>query len=159
MAPFESTGRELSFKWSHRSLSTHSEVKTTLRDSNIHSGSERVNFIVNLSSSYSLIIAFSSNLCLRLRLLRRLRLLLLLVTTTAICYVVTSLRTLLLHWIIVHATAIVMNSKDVIKSALIFYHVEFESSIASHCASPVFVEIWIIRNLQNFTNYKYNIVP
>ena len=52
-----------------------------------------------------------------------------------------------------------MNSKDVIKSALIFYHVEFESSIASHRASPVFVEIWIIRNLQNFTIYKYNIVP
>ena len=52
-----------------------------------------------------------------------------------------------------------MNSKDVIKSALIFYHVEFESSIASHRATPVFVEIWIIHNLQNFSNYKYNVVP
>ena len=31
---------------------------------------------------------------------------------------------------------------------------EFESSIASHRATPVFVEIWIIRDLQNFSNYK-----
>ena len=30
---------------------------------------------------------------------------------------------------------------------------EFESSIASHRATPVFVEIWIIRDLQNFSNY------
>ena len=52
-----------------------------------------------------------------------------------------------------------MNSKDVIKSALIFYHMEFESFIASHHATPLFVEIWIIRNLQNFSNYKYNNVP
>ena len=44
---------------------------------------------------------------------------------------------------------------SVIKSALIFYHVEFESSIASHRATPVFVEIWIIRDLQNFSNYNY----
>ena len=47
---------------------------------------------------------------------------------------------------------------SVIKSAVIFYHVEFESSIASHRATPratpVFVEIWIIRNLQNFSNYN-----
>ena len=31
---------------------------------------------------------------------------------------------------------------------------EFESSIASHRATPVFVEIWIIRDLQNFSNYS-----
>ena len=118
-----------------------------------------LNFIVNLSSSYSLKIAFSSNA--RLRLLHRLHLLLLrllgvlLLATTAICYVVTRLRTLLLPWIVVHATAIVMNSKDLsMKSALIFYHVESESSIALHRATPVFVEIWIIRNLQNFSNYN-----
>ena len=43
IAPFESTSREVSFKWSHhRILSTDSKVRTTLRDSNIHSGSERV---------------------------------------------------------------------------------------------------------------------
>ena len=30
---------------------------------------------------------------------------------------------------------------------------EFESSIASHRATPVFVEIWIIRDPQNFSNY------
>ena len=54
-----------------------------------------LNIIVNLSSSYSLIIAFSSNLRLRLLLRRLLRALLL--ATTAICYVVTRLRTLLLH--------------------------------------------------------------
>ena len=43
IAPFESTGREVSFEWSHhRILSTDSKVKTTLRDSNIHSGNESV---------------------------------------------------------------------------------------------------------------------
>ena len=31
---------------------------------------------------------------------------------------------------------------------------EFESSIASHRATPVIVEIWIIRDLQNFSNYN-----
>ena len=35
-----------------------------------------------------------------------------------------------------------------------FYHVEFESSIASHRATLVFVEIWIIRDLQIFSNYS-----
>ena len=35
-----------------------------------------------------------------------------------------------------------------------FYHVEFESSIASHRVTPVFVEIWIIRELQNFNIYN-----
>ena len=47
-----------------------------------------------------------------------------------------------------------MVSAVLVKPALIFYHVEFESSIASHRATPVFVEIWIIRDLQNFSNYK-----
>ena len=35
---------------------------------------------------------------------------------------------------------------------------EFESSIASHRATPVFVEIWIIRDLQNFSNYTQKIL-
>ena len=44
IAPFESTGREVSFEWSHhRILSTDSKVRTTLRHSNIYSGSESVN--------------------------------------------------------------------------------------------------------------------
>ena len=44
IASFESTSREVSFEWSHhRILSTDSKVRTILRDSNIHSGSERVN--------------------------------------------------------------------------------------------------------------------
>ena len=34
-----------------------------------------------------------------------------------------------------------------------FYHVEFEWSVALHRATPVFVDIWIIRDLQNFSNY------
>ena len=42
-----------------------------------------------------------------------------------------------------------MNSKDLSLNLLsVFYHVEFESSIASHRATPVFVEIWIIRDLR-----------
>ena len=43
IALFESTCRDVSFEWSHhRILSTDSKVSTTLTDSNIHSGSERV---------------------------------------------------------------------------------------------------------------------
>ena len=34
---------------------------------------------------------------------------------------------------------------------------EFESSIASHRATPVFVGIWIIRDLQNFSNYSKDV--
>ena len=42
--PFESGGRKVSFEWSHhRILFTDSKVKTTIRDSNIHSDSKRVN--------------------------------------------------------------------------------------------------------------------
>ena len=49
IAPFESTGREVSFEWSHhRILSTDSKVTTTLRDSNIYSGNERVNVFVSV---------------------------------------------------------------------------------------------------------------
>ena len=43
VAPCVSTGRELSFEWSHhRVSSTDSKVRTTLQNSIIHSGSERV---------------------------------------------------------------------------------------------------------------------
>ena len=42
--PFESGGRGVSFEWSHhRILSTDSKVRTTIRDSNIHFDSKRVN--------------------------------------------------------------------------------------------------------------------
>ena len=34
---------------------------------------------------------------------------------------------------------------------------EFESSIASHRATPVFVGTWIIRDLQNFSNYSKDV--
>ena len=40
---------------------------------------------------------------------------------------------------------------SVIKSALIFYHLEFKSSITSPCATPVLVEIWIIPDLLNMS--------
>ena len=44
IAPFESTGREVSFEWSHhRILCTDLKVRTPLREFIIHSGSERVN--------------------------------------------------------------------------------------------------------------------
>ena len=44
----ESTGGDVSFEWSHHSiLSTDSKISTTLKDSNIHSGSERVNVRVS----------------------------------------------------------------------------------------------------------------
>ena len=44
IAPCESTGRELSFEWSHhRILSADSKVKSHLTKSIAHSGSERVN--------------------------------------------------------------------------------------------------------------------
>ena len=43
IAPCESTSREVSFEWLlHRTLSTDSKVRTTLQNSIIHSGSERV---------------------------------------------------------------------------------------------------------------------
>ena len=112
--------------------------------------------------THPLIIAFSPNL--RLHLLRQLRLPLLhllsvlLLATTAICYVVTRLRT--------GATnlAITLNcctgncycyelKGSVIKSALIFNHVKFKSSIASCRPTLVFDEFWIIRDLQDFSNY------
>ena len=45
IAPCVSTGRELSFEWSHhRILSTESKVRVTLQNSIKHSRSERVNF-------------------------------------------------------------------------------------------------------------------
>ena len=51
MVPCESTAEEVSFEWSHhRILSTDSKVRTTLRDSNIHSASERVNERVSKQS-------------------------------------------------------------------------------------------------------------
>ena len=34
---------------------------------------------------------------------------------------------------------------------------EFESSIASHRATPIFVGTWIIRDLQNFSNYSKDV--
>ena len=44
IAPCLSTGRELSFEWSHhRILSAESKVRVTLQNSIKHSGSERVN--------------------------------------------------------------------------------------------------------------------
>ena len=44
IAPCVSTGRELSFEWSHhRILSTESKVRVTLQNTIKHSGSERVN--------------------------------------------------------------------------------------------------------------------
>ena len=46
IAPFESISREVPFKWSHHwILSADSKVRTTLRDSNIYSGSKRVKSI------------------------------------------------------------------------------------------------------------------
>ena len=43
MAPCVSTGRELSFEWSHHRISsTDSKVRVTLQNSIKHSGSERV---------------------------------------------------------------------------------------------------------------------
>ena len=43
MASCESTGRELSFEWSHHRISsTDSKVRVTLQNSIKHSGSERV---------------------------------------------------------------------------------------------------------------------
>ena len=43
IAPCESTGRELSFVWSHHRISsTDSRVRVTLQNSIKHSGSERV---------------------------------------------------------------------------------------------------------------------
>ena len=43
IASCESTGRELSFEWSHhRIMSADSKVRTTLQNSIKHSGSERV---------------------------------------------------------------------------------------------------------------------
>ena len=43
IAPFEGTGRELSFEWSHHRISsTDSKVRVTLQNSIKHSGSERV---------------------------------------------------------------------------------------------------------------------
>ena len=65
IAPCESTGRELSFEWSHhRTLSTDSKVKTTLQNSIIHSGSERVreNIFVSPLALGCIVIA----MCLRL---------------------------------------------------------------------------------------------
>ena len=71
--------------------------------------------MVNLSSSYSLIIAFSSNL--RLATFSCVyvcyHFVYYVYYITAICYVVTKLQTLLLHWIVVHATTIVMSSKNI----------------------------------------------
>ena len=44
VAPCVSTGREISFEWSHHRISyTDSIVKATLQNSIIHSSSERVN--------------------------------------------------------------------------------------------------------------------
>ena len=52
IALFESRSREVSFEWSHHGiLSTDSKTRTTLRDSNIHSGSERVNIGISLEAS------------------------------------------------------------------------------------------------------------
>ena len=46
IAPFETTGREGSFEWLHHGiLSTDLKVRTTLRNSSIHPGSERVNSV------------------------------------------------------------------------------------------------------------------
>ena len=46
MVSCESTGRELSFEWSHHRISsTDSKVRVTLQNSIKHSGSERVNFL------------------------------------------------------------------------------------------------------------------
>ena len=47
IAPCESTGRELSFEWSHhRILFTDSKDRVTLQSSIKHSGSERVKLII-----------------------------------------------------------------------------------------------------------------
>ena len=43
IVPCESTGREVSFEWSHHSiLSLDSKVRVTLQNATIHSGSKRV---------------------------------------------------------------------------------------------------------------------
>ena len=60
IAPFESTGRDVSFEWSHhRILPTDSKVTTTLKDSNIQSGSERVKLPPCLT--FKIIVSFSSS--------------------------------------------------------------------------------------------------
>ena len=47
IASCESTGRELSFEWSHHRISsTDSKVRVTLQNSIKHSGNERVHFIL-----------------------------------------------------------------------------------------------------------------
>ena len=47
IAPCESTGRELSFEWSHHRISsTDSKVRVTLQTSIKYSGSERVKLII-----------------------------------------------------------------------------------------------------------------
>ena len=50
----ESTGRELSFEWSHHRISsTDSKVRVTLQNSIKHSGSERVKYRVNSPNGHS----------------------------------------------------------------------------------------------------------
>ena len=49
VAPCESTGREVSLEWSLHRISissTDSKVRATFQNSIIHSGSERVNYLV-----------------------------------------------------------------------------------------------------------------
>ena len=58
IAPCESTGREVSFEWSHpRISSADSKVRVTLQNSIKHSGSERVNQQETLTCEF--IIQFS----------------------------------------------------------------------------------------------------
>ena len=84
--------------------------------------------MVNLSSLYSLIIAFGSNLRLRLA-----------TSTSTFCYVATRLRTLLLHWIVVHATTIVMNSKD-LSLNLLWYSITWSSNhLSPRTVLPLFL--------------------
>ena len=80
--------------------------------------------------SYSSIIAFSSNLRLRLAAST---------STSTFCYVVTRLRTLLLHWIVVHATTIVMNSKD-LSLNLLWYSITWSSNhLSPRTVLPLFL--------------------
>ena len=52
IVPCKSAGRKVSFKWSyHRFSSTDSKVRTTLQNSFIHSGTERVNLYDRLFNS------------------------------------------------------------------------------------------------------------
>ena len=61
MASCESTGRELSFEWSHHRISsTDSKVRVTLQNCIKHSGSERVNYETTKKTTQTFLIPVCS---------------------------------------------------------------------------------------------------